>query len=96
MVCWKFSFCKTSPSGTQLTRFTVMVLIHVIPFVNDIVHSKTLQSLDNIPRWEIMPSVQWGVCLRMKAVAETATFRTKTQTQWSSIFETRIKVELGK
>lgn len=78
VVCWKLSFCKTSPSGAQLTRFIVMASIHDIPLVNDIVHSKTLKSLNDIPGWEIMPSVQWGICLGMKAVAETITFRTKT------------------
>lgn len=74
VVCWKFSFCETSPSGAQLTRFIVMVLIHAIPPVNDIVHSKALKSLNDIPRWEIMPPVQWGIrstpCLGTKAVAE--------------------------
>lgn len=66
------------------------------PLVNNIVHSKTLQSLADIPGWEIMPSDQWGIWVGMKAVAETVTFRTKAQTQPGSFFETRIKVELGK
>lgn len=94
MVCWKFSFFKTSPSGAQLTRFIVMAWIHVIPCVNDIAQSKTLQQLDDIPRWEIMPSVQRGIFLVIETVAETFTYRIKTLQ--GSFFGNRIKIELGR
>lgn len=43
-----------------------------------------------------MSSVQGGICLGIKAVAETVTFRTKTQIQWGSLFVTWLKAELGK
>lgn len=52
-----------------------MVLIHNIPPVNDIVYSKALKSLNDIPRWEITPPILLGIlsiqCLKTKVVAET-------------------------
>jgi len=108
-VYWKFSFCETSPSGAQITRFIVMVLIHAIPPANGIIHSKALKSLNDIPRWEIMPPIQWGIhgtlCSGTKAVAENiwlcselkhSTILFRAWTQYGSIAEMRLKGRAGK
>lgn len=59
-----------------------MVLIHNIPPVNDILYSKALKSLNDIPRWEIMSPVLWGIqsiqCLKTKVVAETTDWNQST------------------